>query len=319
MRPPNAEELKKLFDLSVDMMCIIDNSTILVANPALIAGLGYAEEELVGQPFMDRVHPDDRESVLQAIASLFDGESSVAFEMRIRTGSGEMRWFSWSSRADVEAGLIYASGRDVTNQRSANERLQKYTDMLERSQRELKEALEELGHIASTDPLTGLLNRRGFESRAAAEISRSERHGRPVGLVFFDIDNFKRVNDEHGHPVGDVVLREVARRMQASSRQEDIVARWGGEEFAVLFPETTLQEAQLGAERIALSISARPFVLGSATLSIRVSGGVTAALGSELESTLELIGAADSLLLRAKRNGRDRIEVSELNKLKLAS
>jgi diguanylate cyclase (GGDEF)-like protein/PAS domain S-box-containing protein len=319
MRQPDFDELKNLFALSVDMMCILDGSKLLVVNPALIAGLGYTEEELLGRLFMDMAHPDDLERVSEEVASLFQGKATVAFQSRIRTGSGEMRWFQWSSRADIDTGFIYSVGRDITNQRATEEKLQQYTEMLERSQRELKEAIDDLSRLASTDQLTGLLNRRAFESRVEDEISRSERSGTPLGLAILDIDHFKRVNDEYGHPMGDVVLREVARRMEAGSRREDVVARWGGEEFAILFPESSLPDARLAAERIVLSVSARPVVLGPVTLTIRVSGGVTTRQGFDRGSTLELISAADALLLLAKRNGRDRIESGEMKTLGLAS
>lgn len=318
MNKATCEDLQRLFDLSVDMMCVVDNTTIQVVNPALIAWLGFTAEEFLGGPLLKLVHPEDREGAAKQMELLFRGETTVSFEMRVQTASGEYRWSQWSARADSPTGRVYAVGRDITNQRAANNKLQEYTEMLERAQRELKQALDELNRVANTDPLTELLNRRGFESRADEELSRSERHGRPIGLALFDIDHFKRINDEHGHPVGDVVLREVARRMQAGSRQHDMVARWGGEEFVALFPETTLEEAKLAAERVALSVSARPFVLGSAVISVHVSGGVTAGNGSETDSLFDLVSAADAALLRAKRNGRDRIEFEEQKNFKKA-
>ena len=276
-----------------------------------VSAFGYTEAELVGRSFLSLVHPDDVEKTLAQVKSTAGGSTTILLETRAVTAAGEVRWFQWSARADPEHGRIYASGRDVTNQRGDRERLQRYADLLERTQRELREALEELTRVASTDQLTGLWNRPTFEVRAVDELSRSARHHVPVSLVLLDIDRFKEINDVQGHPMGDIVLREVARRIDTARRQYDLVARWGGEEFIALLPGTPPDEARAAAERFALAVAARPILLGSAAVDVRISGGVVSSRGDQLVSLQELLEAADRGLLRAKQNGRDRIEISD--------
>jgi diguanylate cyclase (GGDEF)-like protein/PAS domain S-box-containing protein len=309
----NKHDLQLLFDLSVDMLFVTSYTDILSVNPACISATGYSEDELLGMPFANLLHPDDVEPTFATVSRLEAGESVLLFETRLITASGETRWFSFSARADTSTGRVYASGRDVTNQRLDAERLQRYADLLERTQQELKEALEELTRIANTDQLTGLLNRRAFESRAAEELSRAERNGRHLGLAMFDIDLFKSINDENGHPVGDIVLREVARRFEAARRPYDIVARWGGEEFVAIFPDSSATEAMAAAERLALAVSARPIVVGRVPIDVRLSGGVVSTHGGHDGAVGTLVAAADNALGKAKQGGRDRIEAGTID------
>lgn len=244
------------------------------------------------------------------------GTTTVMFENRIITASGDALWFQWSSRMAPVTKRVYSVGRDITNIRTNirvnRERLQRYADLLERTQAELKGAIEELTRVSNTDQLTGLLNSHAFEARAHEELSRAERTGRPLAVAMIDIDHFKSVNDTHGHPTGDVVLREVSRRLDNSRRNHDILGRWGGEEPIILLPEATLDEARIAAERMTLAVSARPITVGSLGLPIRLSGGITA--GSiAFDTTLrDVVEVADRALIQAKRNGRDRIEVEPL-------
>jgi diguanylate cyclase (GGDEF)-like protein/PAS domain S-box-containing protein len=320
MPNPSFHDLRKLFELSVDLLCVsASDGNILAVNPAYLSAFGYTEEELIGTSFLRMIHPQDLDRTIAEVAGVGRGETTLLFENRAITATGEIRWFQWSARADDSNGFIYASGRDVTNQHSDRERLQRYADLLERTQSELKDALDELTRVANTDQLTGLLNRRAFEQRATEELSRAARNNHWTGLAIFDIDRFKLINDQHGHPMGDVILREVARRIETGRRQYDVVARWGGEEFIALFPESDLEGAKAAADRIALSVAARPMVLGSLAIDVRVSGGVVSAPGTLVENTFELVAVADHALMEAKRQGRDRVEVEGFVPQRLAS
>jgi diguanylate cyclase (GGDEF)-like protein/PAS domain S-box-containing protein len=305
---PTYNDLRAFFDLSVDVFVVTSSDEMLVVNPAYLSAFGYTLEEAVGRPWMSLVHPDDRAACAEAAQRVLEGESTVMFEARSILASGEVRWFQWSARADLETGRIYATGRDITNQRIDAERLQRYADLLERTQRELKEAIEELTRVANTDQLTGLMNRRAFELRLAEELSRASRSGKPIAVAMLDVDHFKAVNDEHGHPMGDIVLREVARRLDSARRPYDVLARWGGEEFIAIFPETSADNAKVAAERFALAVSARPMLLGRVPIDVRVSGGVVSADKPQDDDELDLVASADQALRAAKENGRDRIE-----------
>jgi len=309
---PEPQDLQTLFDLSVDILIVTSSTEMLAYNPAYETTLGYTAKWLKENNFFDVVHPDDRQITIEQMGKVMQGATTVLFEIRCLTAAGETRWIQWSSRMDPATQRVYAIGRDITNVRIDQERLQRYADLLERTQQELKEAIEELTRVANTDQLTSLLNRHAFEARAHEELSRAERAGHPLAVAMLDIDHFKRVNDTHGHPTGDVVLREVARRLDAARRTHDVLGRWGGEEFIVLLPEATLDEARIAVERMTLAVSARPVIVGSLELPIRLSGGITAgsvAFDTTLHDVVEL---ADAALLQAKRNGRDRIEVEPL-------
>ncbi len=161
---------------------------------------------------------------------------------------------------------------------------------------------------AVTDELTGLFNHRRFQEVMAIEVERARRYGHEMGLIMLDIDNFKTVNDRHGHLQGDMVLREVARVLRQSSREIDEPARYGGEEMAVALPQTDLEGAYQFAERVRRRIEALEFALpnGSGKLRVTASFGV-ASLGAAGDTDKDaLVAAADGALYQAKRSGKNR-------------
>jgi diguanylate cyclase (GGDEF)-like protein len=159
---------------------------------------------------------------------------------------------------------------------------------------------------ALVDGLTGLANRRHCDEQLAAEFSRAERFGQPLALIFADLDDFKRINDRFGHPVGDSVLREFAETLAESVRDIDIAGRWGGEEFAMILPGTDLAGAARVAERVRSALVSRPtFGPDGEPVQLRASFGVAAF--PEAASPAELVAAADGALYAAKRAGKDRV------------
>ncbi|MBS3936697.1 MAG: GGDEF domain-containing protein [Sulfuritalea sp.] len=166
---------------------------------------------------------------------------------------------------------------------------------------------EELEFMATRDPMTGLLNRRAFFARAAVEWARSVRSGRPLAVVTADIDFFKKVNDAHGHHVGDQVIRDFARRASGLLRVPDVLARFGGEEFVILLPDTDRASALHVAERIRREAGTqRDRALPPYTASLGVA--VTRGRAGEAADIEALIAAADAALYRAKQGGRNRVE-----------
>jgi len=157
-------------------------------------------------------------------------------------------------------------------------------------------------HLARTDPLTGLANRRGFAEAAEREMSRASRTGAALGAVIFDIDHFKRVNDLHGHGVGDRVLQQVARCVAVTARCTDVVARWGGEELIALLPDTDIRGARRFADRVRQAVAAGHEDLPAVT----ISAGVAQRFPSE---TIEdAVARADARLYLAKASGRDTVK-----------
>ncbi len=172
-------------------------------------------------------------------------------------------------------------------------------------QDELRRRNAELDLVGRTDALTGLFNRRHLEEECGRQQSIARRHGDPLCVILLDIDLFKKVNDTYGHPAGDLVLREFARRLAGQVRVGDIPGRWGGEEFLVLLPRTDLAGARLVGERIRLATSATPMDAAGVPVPVTVSGGCAVGPVASVE---DLISTADALLYRAKAAGRDRIE-----------
>lgn len=169
-----------------------------------------------------------------------------------------------------------------------------------------RQVAADLRALALTDPLTGLANRRHFEERGAAEIDIRRRTDRPLALLMIDIDHFKSINDSYGHPVGDEVLKAVASRCRSALRETDLIARLGGEEFAVLLPHTGQDEAMLIAERLRETIRCVPVMANNSIIEVRASLGGASADGTS--DTLEtLLDRADAALYRAKKGGRDRV------------
>jgi diguanylate cyclase (GGDEF)-like protein/PAS domain S-box-containing protein len=169
------------------------------------------------------------------------------------------------------------------------------------------QTLQTLVRRATTDSLTGLANHHAFRERLLAEIQRARRHHHPLSLVLLDIDHFKAVNDAHGHPVGDRVLVEVARRLRDNARQDELVARLGGEEFAWLMPETDLHGAHHAAERLRRQMEATPFDgVGPVTM----SAGVCSCPPDDAFDAAALVALADRALYLAKESGRNTTFVS---------
>jgi diguanylate cyclase (GGDEF)-like protein len=172
---------------------------------------------------------------------------------------------------------------------------------------ELEASRAELLALSLTDPLTGVRNRRALYDCAQHEIARAGRSGEPVTLLMVDVDHFKKVNDLHGHPVGDKVLREVAAAILNTARGSDVVARFGGEEFAVLLIQT--EQAAATAERLRAAIARLEVRAPEGPVKVTVSIGVASASGESIDFEA-LIRHADDALYKAKREGRNRVAVS---------
>jgi len=173
-----------------------------------------------------------------------------------------------------------------------------------------KQMEEELRSLATTDPLTGLANRRHLFESGAQELLRARRAGMPLSVLMLDIDHFKLVNDTHGHPAGDAVIQALARHCGDAVRAIDTVGRLGGEEFAILLPMTDCAGAREVAERLRAGIEAFVLEWEGHPLRFTVSIGVAEGRPHD-ENFTALIGSADRALYRAKHEGRNRVSVME--------
>jgi diguanylate cyclase (GGDEF)-like protein len=165
---------------------------------------------------------------------------------------------------------------------------------------------EELERLATTDGMTGIYNRRHFLTLADREWARARRYGRPISFLMIDIDYFKSINDDFGHQVGDEMIVHLANLARDCKRECDVLARIGGEEFALLLPETDLPQAQVVAERLRSEVAAKSLVVASRSIPATVSIGV-ATLVAAMSDISDLMKAADQALYDAKHAGRNRV------------
>jgi diguanylate cyclase (GGDEF)-like protein len=169
---------------------------------------------------------------------------------------------------------------------------------------DLVRTAEEMADLAMKDTLTGIFNRRHFMARLESEWKRFRRYGHPLSLLILDIDHFKSINDRFGHDVGDDVIIAVARLCETQTRDSDVAARIGGEEFAIVLPETDLDEARVAAERLRVAVTAQPFDTSAGPLTVTISVG-TALADTNAGGIADIIKRADEALYAAKRGGRN--------------
>ena len=160
------------------------------------------------------------------------------------------------------------------------------------------------------DPLTRLWNRGGLNELIAKEWAEATRQQRPVTIVMADIDHFKAINDAHGHPGGDAILHEVGRKLLEHARQEDIVGRYGGEEFMIVFTNCDAEKAGVIVERMRATTAAHSFSVSNAPISVTMSFGIASEVPIRGHTSDALLARADAALYRAKNKGRNRVEIA---------
>lgn len=209
---------------------------------------------------------------------------------------------------DAEGNIVnyIAIKEDVTAQKESDAKLREAYDRLEEQMKEIQGLQDELREQAIRDPLTGLHNRHYLNEVIGRELSRALREGYPISFLLLDIDLFKSVNDSYGHATGDIVLKEIADQISEFTRVEDIVCRYGGEEFLVILPNTHDQDAFLIADRLRLSIQETKIKADGKDISVTISVGISQ-FPSHGHNEAQVIEAADKALYHAKHNGRNQV------------
>jgi len=305
------ERVKVALDSLVEGVVLMDHQErIVLANKAFEKNVGHRKESLTGQKAsgLNWTDPGSQNPVKkfpwqQAIR---EGSTQAAIPLALQSGEGHLRTFMVNGAPILDdagkARGALATFDDVTLIEKKNTELQDMLNALEKSRDEISRKNQELQLLATQDPLTHCLNRRAFYERFEAEFSRSQRYRHSITCIMVDIDHFKSINDQHGHPVGDKVLQQVGHILHKCVRVSDVVCRYGGEEFCILLPETKIEGGMLTAERIRNTISANS-IFG---IAVTVSLGVCAS-DSEANHPSELLNRADKALYAAKRGGRDRV------------
>lgn len=274
---------------------IATNKVIRNERWAVMLGYSHAEMQQTTKQWTDFVHPDDRDFAWASINNVLEGRTtSHKLEYRMLHKDGSIRWI-----------LDQAKVMERDEHGRAVRMCGTHTDVTDRKALE-----EELTRQAHIDYLTGINNRRYFMERAEHELRRANRSGNQLSIFMLDIDHFKRINDRYGHKVGDLVLKMLAQVCQSALRDIDILARMGGEEFAVLLPETESSLAIEVARRLQDSINKASLPLeGDLVIKIQVSIGV-ASMTSPYDNMDILLHRADTALYEAKNTGRNRICVA---------
>lgn len=258
---------------------------------AIMLGYTYEEIQQTTQQWTDFIYPDDRERAWASIKDVLEGRSLIhKIEYRMLHKDGGYRWI-----------LDQAKVMQRDNNGKPIRMCGTHTDVTDRKNMELE--LERQAHI---DYLTGINNRRHFMMLANNELRRDKRHHHELSLLMFDVDHFKSINDQYGHQVGDLVLQNLVIECRENLRTEDIFGRIGGEEFAVLLPETEIAAAIEVAERLRMVTANTCLVLENGqSVNFTISVGATSC--SCIDDVDLLLSQADKALYNAKNSGRDKV------------
>lgn len=276
-------------------------------NPGYARALGLADAgSFTGRQDADLLPADLASLFAAAQREVFQAQRASQFEHPLAASAGdEGRFLVTHFPVRDDAGELAAVGvvALATRDREAQAEAQAALRSAEQANARLMSAVRSLEELASTDGLTGAWNRRRFEEALESETHRAIRFGHPLSLALIDVDHFKGVNDNFGHPAGDRVLAEFAACLREGMRRSDSLTRWGGEEFIILMPNTPLPAARRSAERLREQVEQCQF---------REVGGLTASIGvaefAPTESPRDWLRRADDALYRAKKRGRNLVE-----------
>ncbi len=275
-------------------------------NPSIARITGFDQNAIVGKPF-SVFYPEGAttpDRVLDRLREADESGWSLDEGWRVKADGSRFWGSAMISPLRERTDVVGAEPGPADSETATTEPA--YC-LIIRDITEKREASESHRKATSCDHLTGIANRRTFFEAAELEVSRAKHTPRALSLILFDADHFKAVNDTHGHPAGDAVLRHFAALLTAIFREVDVVARVGGEEFAVLLPSTGLQGAMAVAERMRLAVASQPVDVGGALIAFTVSAGVTTTDDQSL-GVDALMKRADVALYKAKAAGRNRIE-----------
>lgn len=284
----------------------------------------FAEDVLTWEHL---IHPDDYPRVMEHFERYTKGEiENYSIEYRCKTADSRYLWIHdrakiVSRTKEGTVGRMIGAHENIDDKKRFEEELLQKNKLLEKGNlsleklleaknkeleeknRDLEEKIEEIRHLSTTDALTKVANRRKFEEELQREMARALRYGSSLSLVICDIDHFKHINDTHGHKTGDTILVELASLLHRNLRINDFIARWGGEEFAIIFPETTAAQGEKITEKLRVLVAESLFLGG---LTISCSFGLTQLRPKDTSDTF--FSRADTMLYKAKTNGRNKVE-----------
>jgi diguanylate cyclase (GGDEF)-like protein/PAS domain S-box-containing protein len=284
--------------------------------------LGYTQDEVphLVQNSLDIVHPDDREMIHTALADVVSGRTrEYRCEFRLPTKAGEWVWYANYGRV-MDTGASQPGERfigvtfNIDGRKRKEREMARINAQLEEQNQLLHEFNGALRQLASTDPLTGIANRRTLMELGEKECRRAQRFAHPLSILMIDIDSFKRINDRWGHQMGDRVICATADICRLHSRNGvDVVARLGGEEFVILLPETGEASAVVIAEKLRNLVMAERVTADEGEL-VRFTVSIGVAAREESMSIESLLHRSDQALYQAKSHGRNRVQRFEASR-----
>lgn len=282
-----ALELERIFSINLDLLAILDTEgRFIKVNEAWSEILGKSTEEIEGQYTLQYIYKEDIKETLKCRKKLQRGEEINCFINRINTPDGGYRYLEW--KVKPYEGRIYAAARDVTD------RMKYERQIIDTSNR---------------DPLTNVYNRRYVFKKAEELLESCIKSENRFSIAILDIDNFKKINDTHGHQAGDFVLKEFTKIINENLRTLDVLGRYGGEEFIIILNNVNKDQANLVVERILAIVRDKEFIFDEKTIKMTFSGGITDSEEIDRsELTLDaLVKIADSRMYQAKNTGRNKI------------
>ena len=330
-----SDDLSRLNDLSKAIVGTLDSEKIvfsaasmmqdIVPHDAFCVVLFKQKKLWLLSPMKLYIEDADeiKKCVLKTIKKIVDAEEDNNYKVEIKClKDQETEGLGFKSElsnklffpieiGDTRIGALYLI-RNVDNQFTEHEHnlvsmlVSTLTLALRNSEihREVKE-------LATTDGLTGLFNNRYFYESLNRTFKRTMRYQNPVSILMIDVDNFKHINDQFGHQAGDAVLQEISKRLIRSLREIDVPARYGGDEIAIILPETSVDQAFLAAKRLKVVLEEHPIFFKEQYINVTASFGVASCPNPAIKSVEDVIAVADKALYDAKRSGRNRIEVCD--------
>ena len=312
------DKVKSTLDLLAEGVVLTDTKdNIVLANLSFADKLGVEPDVLLGNPLsaLNWRSPGSNDAIkeLPWATAIKDGKAQVDFPLSLKLDDDNVLVFAANSSPILDGNLnlrgAMATFNDETALQEANGVLLEMMDKLRKSQDEVNKQNSELKRLATRDPMTNCLNRRAFFERVEKAFILAQSEKNPLGCVMVDIDHFKKINDEHGHGIGDKVLKMVSKLLDSKFGNKTIICRYGGEEFCVLLPGTGLEKTIEIAQEVRATIEAYA-TMGIETttpLTVTASLGVSA-IEQGATSSGVLVDQADKALYQAKEQGRNRVE-----------
>jgi diguanylate cyclase (GGDEF)-like protein/PAS domain S-box-containing protein len=299
-------ELRALFASMQDTVLVISrDGTYRKIAPTHPGKFYIAPENVIGKHLTDLFPREQADKFLAVIQQVLETRQTLQIEYEI-AADGQSPWFE-ASVSPMDADTTLWVARDVTERKQKEEELHGINKSLKTAHSELQRMFAHEQVLARTDGLTGLFNRRYFFELATRDFNASIRYHRPLAIILFDVDGFKRANDTFGHAMGDKILAQIAQSAASQVRDVDVLARYGGDEFILLLPQTGIQQAFLVAERIRKQVAATHVESDTGSFAVTISMGVAETIRAPQDQSVEdAIRRADQALYTAKAKGNNQ-------------